>query len=449
MVRVSVRTMRELAPARALAALTLTLAVGCGGSSHDPPRGDAGGLEGEGTDAAAFTEAPHGPLPQLKYQGGPLLLTPKIVTVTFDGDANASALETFDDAIVGSAWWTEVTAAFCNGAGACIGPGSSGGHVELTTAPAMSYTDSTSGGPSSLQLFVSQEVASGAFPAPDANTLYVIYFPASTTITLGEGGDESGTSCEQFGGYHNSLVATPGAARTAYVVIPECAPRQGSNLDPLQSLTFAASHEIVEASSDPVQTTTTLGYYLDLGDETVLGWDLVAGGEAADLCVDVTGLHQDETTAEGYMVQRIWSNANAAAGIDPCIPVPAHDIYFNVAPEGTSSFIVLEVGQSATFEADAFSTAAMASWTLGGVDWASAQKEVNDPLLTFTFNGEKSVVVNNGDKVQITVTLDADPGELGGADGWLLSTAGPAAAPTAAHLWPILVVTPDEATGGS
>ena len=443
--------MRQLAPARALAALTFAVALGCSGSSRNPP-GGASDLIGSGDasgDAAAFTEAPHGPLPQLKYQGGPLLLAPKVVTVTFDGDANASALQAFGDTIVASTWWAAVTAAFCNGADACIGQGSSGGHVELTTPPAASYTDSTSGGPSSIQEFVSDEIASGAFPAPDANTLYVIYFPASTTITLGEGSDESGTSCQQFGGYHNSVVASGGAAPTAYAVIPECAPRQGSNLDPVQSLTFAASHEIVEAASDPVQTTTTLGYYLDLGDETVLGWDLVSGGEAADLCVDVTGLHQDETTADGYAVQRIWSNANAASGIDPCIPVPAGDVYFNVAPEGTSTFIVLEVGQSATFEADAFSTEAMASWTLGGVDWATALKEVNDPLLTFTFNGEKSVLVNNGDRVQITVTLDADPGQLGGADGLLLSTAGPAAAPTAAHLWPILVVTPDEATGGS
>src|SRR5271170_4701264 len=139
--------MRELAPARALAALTFALAVGCGGSSHNPPNGEG---DGGSTDAAAFTEAPHGPLPKLTYQGGPLLLAPTIVTVTFAGDANASALETFDDAIAGSSWWTEVTTGFRNGAGACVGQGSPGGHVELTTAPATSYTDSTAGGPSSL-----------------------------------------------------------------------------------------------------------------------------------------------------------------------------------------------------------------------------------------------------------------------------------------------------------
>jgi hypothetical protein len=448
--------MRELAPRRAVARIVLTLAclAGCGGSSRNPPAGSTGATA-SGPPDAAFSEAPHSPLPQLTYQGGPILVAPKIVTVTFPGDANASTLETFDDAIVTSAWWTAVTAGFCDGAGACIGQGAPGGHVELTTPAAASYTDSTSGGISSLQQLVSDEIATGTFPPPDANTLYVIYFPPTTTITLAQGSDESGTSCDQFGGYHNSILVSPGATGTTqpapivYAVIPECAPRQGSGLDPLQSLTFAASHEIVEASSDPVQTTTTLGYYLNLGDETALGWDLVVGGEAADLCVDVTGLHDDETTADGYTVQRIWSNANAAAGIDPCIPLAANDVYFSVAPSGTGAFAVLDVGQSATFEVDAFSTEAMGAWTLSGVDWATKQKRVNDPLLTFTFNGAPSVTVNNGDKVEVTVTLDADPAQLGGAEGILLSTVGPVAAPTAAHLWPILVVTPDEATGGS
>jgi hypothetical protein len=441
--------MRDLASALTSASVALALAIGCGGASRDPPGQGGGGGSGSGSGsggAPPFAEAPHSSLPQLTYQGGPLLLSPKIVTVTFAGDANTSALETFDDAIVESSWWGAVTAGFCNGAGACVGKGSSGGHVVLTTAPAASYTDATAGGTSSLQIFINDQIESGALPAADANTLYVFYFPPSTTITLAEGSVETGTSCAQFGGYHNSLVATAGAAPIPYAVVPECAPQKGSKLTPFESITFAASHEIVEGVTDPIQTTTTLGYYLNLSDDTVLGWDLLAGGEAADLCVDVTGLHEDETTADGYTVQRIWSNANAAAGLDPCIPTPANDVYFSVAPEGTNAYIILDVGQSATFEVDAFSTAATAPWTLSGVDWASAQKEVTAPLLTFTFNGEQTVTVNNGDKVQVTVTLDADPSQFGGAEGILLSAAGPTSAPTAAHVWPILVLTPDEAT---
>ena len=110
--------------------------------------------------------------------------------------------------------------------------------------------------------------------------------------------------------------------------------------------------------------------------------------------------------------------------------------------------LVLDVGDSTTFEADAFSSEATTAWTLSGVDWESAQNQVKAPLLSFTFNGEKSATVNNGDKIQVTVTLDADPGLFGGAAGFLLSAAGPSGAPTAAHIWPILVVTPSEADGG-
>jgi hypothetical protein len=70
------------------------------------------------------------------------------------------------------------------------------------------------------------------------------------------------------------------------------------------------------------------------------------------------------------------------------------------------------------------------------------------PLLSFFFNGQASATVQNGDKVSVTVTLNADPSQLGSAVGVFLSTTGPAGAPTAAHTWPILVVTPSEYDGG-
>jgi hypothetical protein len=447
----------DLARARTLLtslALSLACAAGCGGTSRHPPPSGTGG-EPSSSGGGPFSEAAHSPLPQLKYQGGLLLAAPEIVTVTFAGDANADALEAFDDDIVASAWWKTVTSGFCDGGGTCVGTGSSGGHVRLTTPPATSYTDATAGGPSTLQLFLSDQIGAGLLPPTGTNTLYVIYFPGSTGITLSEGGAQTATSCREFNGYHNAILAQ-GAPGIPYVVVPECAPEQGSNLDALQALTFAASHEILEGATDPFQTTLTpgqqtptLGYYLDLNDNTVLGWDLLAGGEAGDLCVDVTGLHQDEATADGYTVQRIWSNANAAKGIDPCSPTPAGDIYFNVAPEGSSSFIVLDVGGTATFEVDGFSTEAIPAWTLEGVDWITSQGKLKSPLLSFSFNGEAMATIGNGSKVQVTVTLDADPGQYGGAEGLLLSVAGPVTAPTAAHVWPILVVTPAETRGGT
>ena len=37
-------------------------------------------------------------------------------------------------------------------------------------------------------------------PAPTANSVYMVYFPASTTVTTG-----TWSSCVQFGGYHSAV----------------------------------------------------------------------------------------------------------------------------------------------------------------------------------------------------------------------------------------------------
>lgn len=421
-------------------ALAFAAVAACGGTSTHTS--ETGLQHGDDASTGPFVEAAHAPLPQVVFHGGPMLTTPKIVTVTFPGEANADALEAFGDTITTTDWWAAATSSLCNDTGNCIGQGTSGGHVRLTSPPAASYSDATGGGTSTLQVYIAGLVQSGLLPAPDANTLYVFYFPASSLITLTESNTQIVSSCNQFQAYHNTFESQTMSA-VAYAIVQECAPAAG--LTPLQALTFQASHEIVEASSDPAQQ--TLGYYLDLTDTSVLGWDLVIGGELADLCVDVSGLHQDRTAADGYTLQRIWSNANAARGIDPCIPSLAPDVYFNVAP--TSSYFVLRVGGQTTFELDAFSTAATDPWTVEAIDWATEQGMVKAPLLNFSFNGASTATVTNGDKVAVTVSLNADPGQLRGAEGVFFSVAGSLTAPTAAHIWPILVVTPDVAGGGS
>ncbi len=419
-------------------------ALSCGGSASHPP-GATAAPTGDASDqpSGPFHEAPHTPLPQVVFHGGPLLTAPKIVTVTFPGDTNADALEAFGDSITSSAWWDEVASAFCDDTGKCVGKGASGGHVRLTSPPAATYSDTTGGGISTLQVFIADLVNAGTLPTPDANTLYVFYVPDSTRITLTESGTQTEASCAQFHAYHNAL--QPPSASAAYAIVQECPP--GDGLTALQGLTFAASHEIIEAATDPVLR--TLGYYLNLEDTSTVSWNLFAGGEAADLCVDISGLRQDQIASGGYTLQRVWSNANAAKGLDPCVPhAPSDPPYFNVATEDKSAYIVLNVGGTATFTLDAFSSAPTAPWTVEAIDWATAQGEVKAPLLTFSLNGEQTATVQNGDKIEVTISLNADPSQLRGAEGIFLSVAGTLDAPTAAHVWPIVVVTPD-VTGGS
>jgi len=218
----------------------------------------------------------------------------------------------------------------------------------------------------------------------------------------------------------------------------------------LQDTTFDASHEIVEASTDPIPPT---GYALDGTNPDNWGWlDVTGGGEAADLCVDLLGLNQDQTQDGTFTVQRIWSNSRAAASVDPCNPAPASDVYFNAAP--SQAFFVLDVGASATFDVDAFSFGAMDDWTLQAQDWSDS---TTTTYLTFSIQGGTqtstgpSIQVNDGSTVQVTVTLTQEPGGLdtGEADGAIVSFSGSPDGPTAGHIWPFAVMsTADAADAG-
>src|SRR5262249_3642797 len=154
----------------------------------------------------------------------------------------------------------------------------------------------------------------------------------SYTVNL----DNSG-SCSEFGGYHNSY-SYPGntgtggsipASTVQYSVVPRC----DSSID---TTTVAASHEYIEAATDPEVGAGTAFYMQDQL------WSL-EGGEVGDLCE--TGKNSS-TTESGFTVQRIWSNKAAKASHDPCVPAPAGDVYFNAAPSNEQ--VSAKVGDSKT-----------------------------------------------------------------------------------------------------
>jgi hypothetical protein len=414
-------------------AMAATVGMACGGATTS---GSGGG--GSGAKVTNGYSAVHPAPPQLIDQGGPVLTAPKVVTITFPGDANAAALEAFGAQLTNNAWWDTVRGGYCETASStCVGTGPAGTHVEITTAPGPSYTDSIQGGPSTLQAYIQGLVTGGQVPQPDGQTILAFYLPATTTITL-----DGAASCDVFGAYHNATAA--GGAQFTYAVVSECPVLpQGPPMTLLQQTTFAASHEIFELATDPFQTPTTLGFYLNMQDPAILPWNNVGGGEAADLCSDFLGLGQDQTIEAGFLVTRVWSNAAAAAGGDPCLP-SSSAVYINAAPE--KWLLTIPVGGSTTFQATAFSSSATANWTLVGGDLNTSATDTS-PYLTVTINGAKSASVNNGDKVTVSVTLKQDPANLPdyaqalGATGILIS-ADSTKNPTNAHFWPFLVVTP-------
>jgi hypothetical protein len=238
-----------------------------------------------------------------------------------------------------------------------------------------------------------------------------VYLPSDVAVTL-----DGATSCQKFGGYHNTLTVTTdgGTSNVAYAIVPRCDATE-------KTATFAASHELIEAATDPDVGAGSIGYYMN--DQV---WAF-AGGEVGDLCVDFTGGKQDQYTESGFFVQRTWSNKSAKASHDPCVPIPNGEIYFNAAPALEQTTVA--VGASATIDVTAFSDAPMpADWDITAVDFNAFQ--TGSAYLTFAFDKTK---VHNGSKGKMTLTLASNPGQF--ALYAIVSRSG-----TSTHLWPAVVL---------
>jgi hypothetical protein len=122
-------------------------------------------------------------------------------------------------------------------------------------------------------------------PAPDANTLYCVFFPTGVTIQFG-----TDASCTTFCGYHNSFVDSNGnTIRYAALPFPDCAGCLGG-MTAKDALTSVTTHEIAEAVTDAAADGS--------------GWYDQANGEIGDICAWMTKLD-----AAGNTVQLLWSNA--------------------------------------------------------------------------------------------------------------------------------------------
>ena len=294
--------------------------------------------------------AHHHPLPLLDDRGGPLLTTVKVVTVTFEGDALRDELRQFDDALVTSAWWKTL------GNGFGLGLGTSGGYAELKdTVSGKSLDNATD-----LKSFIQDRVTDHTLPDPDANTLYALYFPTTTSIHLG-----TQTTCPSLRGFHDSAEVRLGGTppiQVAYAVLPRCV--IGTSQDDKDSLTEAASHEFLEAATDP-QPDTGLGWIMGSAD----AWTGAQGAETADLC----GVRSPIDVGT-WAVTTAWSNVAAKASHAPCQPSPAGRIYFGAAVDtelGTvhtaagdhtsDGFATVKRGASRDMDVVVFSEAALPS----------------------------------------------------------------------------------------
>ena len=298
---------RSLAVSCLLAGSVSLGALGCGGNSTGMTPTTTTMPPGTGptptTVPTPYTPAYPPAPPQVQRGTGGILTAPHVIPVFFNGDKMQSQLYTFiQNYITRSISW-QVMKEYG------IGFGTVAPVTVLQQSLPAAMTDKD------VQTFLGARVQDGSL-VPDAQSVVVMYFPASVTIS-----NNGEMSCKDFAGYHGDATL-PSGTHLAYAVIPRCN-QSATQPEPLSSLTFATSHELAEAATDP-----TIVSYNDLNDPYTL-WQLNLGGsEVGDLCQNLADTAVNETGIG--IIARVWSNTAMAAYNNPCQPAAPGPAFFSI-----------------------------------------------------------------------------------------------------------------------
>ena len=364
------------------------------------------------TSPTPYTPAYPPAAPQVLAGTGGVLSAPRVIPMFFGGDKFQTQLSAFIQAYVtGSASWQLLKEYG-------VGTGTAAPAVVLNQTPAAMMTDAE------VQSFLAARVQDGTFTV-DAQSIAVLFYPATVTIT-----NNGSVSCKDFAGYHGTTVLGSGG-RLAYAVIPRC------GLEPVGALTFAISHELAEAATDPVLTA-----YNDLADPYSL-WTLNYGGvEVGDLCQNLADPAFNEKNVG--VVARVWSNSAAAAFNNPCVPAAPGPAFFSI-PQHTQlqtvqlnnklrsiEQIPVTAGQSVTIDVRMLSNSQPSpSWNVTPTEGPlpNSGGTLNAPALSFAWveaPGKATASGQNGQTLHLKITANA-AGPLG-YTSFRLSSIGPTTA---------------------
>ena len=207
------------------------------------------------------------------------------------------------------------------------------GQAGIAIAPANTKTSLTD---QEIQTELLHQISTGALPVQTSNTIYMIHFPSSITISLPDGNGGTATSCAQFCAYHSTIA---GSTATLYGVLPDvtagsCAVGCGPVGGGFNNTTSVASHELVEATTD-----AQVGLATD--NAPPLAWYDPQGsnGEIGDICNGTQGTINSH--GKTWTVQQEWSNTHGA-----CLTAPtANDFYVALSPGNQA----VPAGSSKTF----------------------------------------------------------------------------------------------------
>jgi len=387
---------------RARAASSLLFAFASCGTSDarvaDGGAGDDGGVAG---DAAASThDVPV--LPQVPMHGGHVIAHMKLVTITFENYAFQSEIQAFGDWIVGSQWLSTVGAEYGVGAGTHIAK-----LVVRYTPPAVLSAND-------IEQYIAAGITMRVFPQPDDDTIYAIYYPPTTK--------PSGLGCDGPWWGHRTVTSP---VRFTYAAMPACPPPAVFGWTQVESIEQNASHEIIEAATNPSLLTPSF----EITDKENPFFYM--GTEIGDLCVGLT------TREAGFLAQRVWSNAAAGARRPPCVPAIANDVVFGASPV-SSAPLVIAAGASKSVSVRAWASAAIGAWTV-----VAAPFPGYGATMTPTATLDRTSM-REGDTATLTVSVPA--GAASGShgivvvDSVVLGAGGVAA--QGPYEWPVLVEVP-------
>ncbi|HEX8108421.1 MAG TPA: hypothetical protein VF516_11870 [Kofleriaceae bacterium] len=310
-------------------------------------------------------------LPDVTDGGGPVMAHVQLVPIFYANDTDADALTRFSQWIVSSQWLKTVGADYGVDTGSVLG-------VVHQPGPAPATIDD-----SDIVALLYAGLANGSLPKPAgglASALYMIWFPASTTVTAG-----LDKSCDVFGGYHNSV--RQGGVELSYAVIAACSGFV-DGLSDLEDREVVASHELIEAATDPLPDNHP-SFQLDDPTSSWFGF----GTEVGDLCQrgDTTEIVRES----GFVAQRSWSTSAAAAEHDPCVPGATAD-YFNLAVQTPGVLRIAPGGHQAV------TLRAWASGAARGTTWQLQTGAAMDSAQTLTLSAS---MIKDGATVSLDVAL--------------------------------------------
>jgi hypothetical protein len=259
---------------------------------------------------------------------------PEIWTAVWAGDEATIGADAqkFTAWMLGSSYWTTSMAEYG------VSAGTAKGVITIPGAPPASIDQ--------LQLdgIIDGNMGKNGWPTKNANTIISIVTNPSTSIT--SFGQPAG--CVQFDGYH--IISQGGVP---YLVNAYC--KDAAGKPDFANLTVTISHEAAEASSD-WNLSVNSAYFP--GTKT----KIIGGGETGDLCIAMNASIKSPA-GDTYNVQKIFSDAAAAAGNKPFCPDPsvASDPFWGAGVySGGTNDAVISVTRtggkgSATFKIEPFS----------------------------------------------------------------------------------------------